>query len=77
MVESMNVSIGDGSKLEVEPLTKTEVMDCTPTTMSRITSGARVNVTLFGVYLLVSEPPSVRLPKTPLDPARNQQLQCS
>ena len=48
-VESMNVSIGDGSNDVVEPFASLAVMDCRPTTISREMSGAREKDTLLGM----------------------------
>ena len=68
IVESINVKTGDDNRVEEDPFANTDVIDCKPTTRSRIESPARWKDTSLGVYLERSEPPSVRLPKTPVDP---------
>lgn len=53
-VESINVSIGDGSRRNDEPVEFREVMDCRPTTRSREMSPARWNETLLEMNLEAS-----------------------
>lgn len=50
----MNVSIGDGSSENDEPVEFLEVMDCRPTTRSREMSPAKWNGTPLGINLEAS-----------------------
>ena len=50
-VESMKVKIAFGNNECCEPSAAVEVIDCRPTTKSRVMSWARSNVTLFGTNL--------------------------
>ena len=70
-VESMNVSIAFGKSGTASRVASVKEIDCRPTTMSRLGSGARSKDTLLGVYLEASEPPKVRLPKVPFNPTNN------
>ena len=72
-VESMNDSIGYGNSELIDPLAKVEIIDCNPTTRSRVTSGASLNETPFSKKREASYPPNVRLPKTPLTPVEVSQ----
>ena len=77
MVESIKVRIGDGRRMEVDPLAKVVEIDWSPTTRSRSASGASLNETSLWIYRETSEPPKVRLPKTPLDPEARYRLHLS
>ena len=67
----MNVSIAFGKSGTASLVASVKEIDCRPTTRSRLKSGARSKDTLLGVYLEVSEPPKVRLPKVPFNPRDN------
>ena len=67
-VESMNVRIAFGKSGTASRVASVKEIDCRPTTMSRLISGARSKDTLLGVYLEASEPPRIRVPKVPLNP---------
>lgn len=48
------------------------VMDCTPTTRSRETSGDMGMVTLLGINRELSNPPKIKLPNTPVSSKRRK-----
>ena len=68
----MNVRIGFGSRGTATRVASVKDIEFRLTTMSRETSGDRLKETLFGIYLARSEPPKVRLPKTPSNPVKHQ-----
>ena len=71
-VESINVRIGFGSRGTATRAASVKKIDFRPTTMSRETSSVRSKDTLFWIYLERSEPPKVKLPKTPSNPRKQQ-----
>lgn len=69
-VESINILIAEGSNDVATRVASVKDIDCRLKTRSREITGFRLKDTLFGVYLERSEPPKVRLPKTPFSPTK-------
>ena len=68
----MNVKTASGSRGTATRVASVKDIDCRLTTMSREISGDRSKDTLFGTYLERSEPPNIKLPKTPFNPRKYQ-----
>lgn len=68
----MSIVIADDSRGTATRVASVKDIDCRLTTIWRETSGARSKTTLFEKYLEWSEPPKVKLPKTPFNPEKNQ-----